>query len=133
MPPKILIVDDDLTLNQMYQERLAIEGYTVLAAKTGDEAIELVRRQKPDLLLLDIMMPGVDGFAVLEALKKDPATESIPVLVVTALIQETVRIKGQQLGAKDFIVKSETTPAQLVAKIKEVLASETGQAGRKNH
>lgn len=123
MAQKILLVDDDLTLNQMYQERLELENYTVLSVKDGQEAINVAKKEKPDLVLLDIMMPGIDGFQVLEELKRDPDTMMIPVVVVTALIQETVKIKGKQMGASDFVVKSETTPAQLVSKIKEYLES----------
>lgn len=123
MPQKILLVDDDLTLNQMYQERLEMEGYNVLSAKDGQQAIELAKIEKPDIVLLDIMMPGIDGFQVLDELKRDPDTMMIPVVVVTALIQETVKIKGKQMGASDYVIKSETTPAQLVAKIKEYLTS----------
>lgn len=121
--PKILLVDDDLTLSQMYQERLTIEGFEVEVAQSGQEALIMVDKSRPDLILLDIMMPGLDGFQILEKLRDNPATKNIPILLVTALIQETMRIKGRQLGASDFIVKSETTPGQLVLKIKEHLPS----------
>lgn len=120
--PKVLIIDDDLTLNQMYEERLQMEGYQVLTARNGQEALEIGQKAKPDLILLDIMMPGLDGFAVLEKFRQLSQTRKTPIILVTALIQETVRIKGNQLGATDYLVKSEITPAQLVAKIKQYLA-----------
>lgn len=121
MGKKVLLVDDDLTLNQMYEERLKMEGLDVATARDGQEAVAKAKSEKPDIVLLDIMMPGVDGFQVLEALRKLPETQKIPILLVTALIQETMRIKGKQLGATDFIIKSEITPGQLVGKIKEYM------------
>lgn len=123
MSKKVLLVDDDLTLNQMYEERLKMEGFEVATARDGQEAVAKAKSEKPDIVLLDIMMPGVDGFQVLETLRKLTETQKTPILLVTALIQETMRIKGKQLGATDFIIKSEITPGQLVGKIKEYLHS----------
>lgn len=120
---KILIIDDDLTLNEMYEERLKMEGYQVLTAHNGQEALAIGQKAKPDLILLDIMMPGIDGFAVLEKFRQLPQTKKTPIILVTALIQETVRIKGNQLGATDYLVKSEITPGQIVTKLKQYLES----------
>jgi twitching motility two-component system response regulator PilH len=100
-----------------------MEGYKVVTARNGEEALAKARLKKPDLILLDIMMPGNDGFQVLEQLKQDLQLQAIPVVFVTALIQETMKIKGKQLGATDFVIKSEITPAQLVAKIKEYFST----------
>lgn len=98
-----------------------MEGYQILTAHNGQEALEIAQKAKPDLILLDIMMPGLDGFAVLEKFRQLPETKKTPIVLVTALIQETIRIKGNQLGATDYLVKSEITPAQLVAKVKQYL------------
>ena len=121
---KVLIVDDDLTLREMYAERMKVEGYDVHIAKNGDEGIQLAKDVKPDVVLLDIMMPGTNGFGVLESLQKDPTTEKIPILMLSALIQEENKTKSKDAGATGYIVKSESTPAEVIEKIKQTLAPE---------
>lgn len=119
---KVLIVDDDLTLREMYAERMKIEGYDVYVAKDGEEGIALAKKINPNVVLLDIMMPGTNGFGVLETLQKDPATEKIPILMLSALIQDENKEKSKTAGAVGYIVKSETTPADVIEKIKQTLA-----------
>jgi len=118
---KILLVDDDLTLLEMYEDRLKAENYTIVRATNGEEALKLVREQKPSLVILDIMMPKVNGFDVLKNLRADKEFEKIPVILLTALIQDVDRAQGKKLGATDYIVKSETMPGEVIDKIKKAL------------
>lgn len=117
----ILIVDDDLTLREMYVERLKVEGFAVDAAKDGEEAIQKAKTDHPNIILLDIMMPKINGLDVLKMLKSDDETKDIPVLLLTALIQDIDKTKGLSSGADDYIVKSETMPGEVIEKIKTAL------------
>lgn len=117
----ILLVDDDLTLLEMYEDRLKAEGYTIVQAKNGEEALSKVREVKPSLVILDIMMPKVNGFDVLKNLRADQEFKDIPIIMLTALIQDVDRAQGKKLGATDYIVKSETMPGEVIAKIKKAL------------
>ena len=117
----ILLVDDDLTLREMYEERLKAEGFIITQASNGEEAIKLAKETNPQIVLLDIMMPKVNGFDVLKSLKADPSTKDIPVIVLSALIQDVDRVEGKKLGAVDYIVKSETMPGEVIAKIKNAI------------
>lgn len=117
----ILLVDDDLTLREMYEERLKAEGFDIIQASNGDEALRKAKESKPNIVLLDIMMPKVNGFDVLKELKADPELKDVPVIVLTALIQDVDRVQGKKLGAADYIVKSETMPGEVIAKIKNAI------------
>lgn len=117
----ILLVDDDLTLREMYDERLKSEGFDIIQASNGEEALAKAHDSKPDIILLDVMMPKINGFDVLKQLKADEDTKDIPVIILTALLQEVDRNQGKKLGASDYIVKSETMPGEIIAKIKAVL------------
>ena len=117
----ILLVDDDLTLREMYEERLKAEGFNIIQATNGEEAIAKARETKPNVILLDIMMPKVNGFDVMKELKADADTKGIPIIVLTALIQDVDRIQGKKLGAADYIVKSETMPGEVIDKIKNAI------------
>lgn len=117
----ILLVDDDLTLREMYEERLKAEGFEIIQATNGEEAMQKARESKPNVILLDIMMPKVNGFDVLKELKADADLKDIPVIILTALIQDVDRLQGKKLGATDYIVKSETMPGEVIAKIKGAL------------
>jgi len=119
---KILVVDDDVTLLEMYKERLELSGFDVKTATNGEEGIKLVGDFKPDLILLDIMMPRVNGFDVMESLKKNPDTADIPVLMLTALVQESSKQRAQETGAAGYIIKSETMPGEVIKKIEETIA-----------
>ena len=117
----VLVVDDDLTLRDMYQIRLEAEGYKVLVAGDGEEALEIIQKQKPDIILLDIMMPKMNGYDVLEKLKQNPETKTIPVLILTALIQDLNKAKGMMSGADDYLMKSEVMPGEVLDKVKKAL------------
>jgi len=119
---KVLIVDDDVTLRDMYAERLKAEGFEVDTAGNGAEGIEKAKSAKPDVILMDVMMPQVNGFNALEKIKQDADIKDIPVIMLTALIQAENKTRGLQAGAAGYIVKSETMPGEVIKKINAVLA-----------
>lgn len=119
---KVLIVDDDQTLCDMYAERLQAEGFEVVIAHNGEEGAAKAVEYLPDVILLDLMMPKVNGFNTLEILKSTQETKDIPVILLTALIQEENKQRGLQGGAEDYIIKSEAMPGAVIDKIKEVVA-----------
>lgn len=119
---KVLIVEDDRYISKMYEFKLQLDGMEVEVAENGRIGVEKVKEFKPNIILLDILMPELDGFEVLKIVKADPETKDIPVLILSNLGQEDHIQKGMQLGAVGFIVKSQYTPAKVVEKIKEVLA-----------
>src|SRR5215471_3175183 len=105
MPGRVLIVDDIPPNVKLLEAKLTSEYYDVITAENGHKAIELARRESPDLILLDVMMPGLDGFKVCEVLKSDPTTAHIPIIMVTALSDAADRVRGLQAGADDFLSK----------------------------
>ncbi len=117
----VLLVDDDLTLREMYEERLKTEGFEIVQATNGSEAIQRAKEKKPAIILLDIMMPKVNGFDVLKMMRADKELKDVPIIVLTALIQDVDRAQGKKLGATDYIVKSETMPGEVIVKIKKAL------------
>ena len=118
---KIILVEDDTAIADMYQLKFKEEGFNIMVAHDGESGLALSRRELPDVILLDVMMPKMDGFAVLTELKKDAKTKAIPVLLLTNLGQKADREKGEQLGAVDYVVKASLTPGQVVDKIKKYL------------
>lgn len=123
-----MIVDDDQTLCDMYAERLKAEGLEVIIAKNGEEGVAKATQYLPDVILLDIMMPKVNGFNALEILKSTEQTKNIPVFLLTALIQEENKKRGLQSGAEDYIIKSETMPGAIIEKIKAAIAKKANPA-----
>ncbi len=97
---KVLIVEDDASIIQMYSMKFKEGGYEVVQASTGVEGIELAKKEKPSIILLDIIIPQFDGFAVLEKLREDDSTKNIPVVLLTNLSQEGDQKRGKELGAK---------------------------------
>jgi len=118
----ILVVDDDYTLLQLYEERIKQEGAIVSTAQDGAEAVQKAAETRPHIILLDLMMPAMNGFEVLEKLKEDESTRNIPVIVFTALADENKRKTAMELGADDYLVKSEVLPIDVVEKIKTVIS-----------
>ena len=105
----------------MYAERLKTEGFQVVTAKDGEEALQIATESKPNIVLLDIMMPKINGLDVLKKLKEQPETKNIPVIVLTALIQDRERMESVTRGADDYIVKSETMPGEVIQKVHALL------------
>ncbi len=118
----IMIAEDDAFIGDIYEVKLKDEGYDVVLASNGRDAIEkLEGGVKPDILLLDIVMPYMDGFDVLEALGKREEWKKIPVVLLTNLSQKDDVDRGMALGAKDFLIKSHFTPAEVLAKVKKYI------------
>lgn len=120
MKEKILIVEDDKDIVKMLEYNLKKEGFKVFAACDGEDALDLAVRQSPDLILLDLMLPGMDGLEVCKALKKETKTSRIPVIMLTAKGQESDKVVGLELGADDYITKPFSL-RELIARIKAVL------------
>jgi putative two-component system response regulator len=118
--PKVLIVDDHTASRMTAVALLAMEGYTVIEADSGSSAVKLVQQQQPDLILLDVMMPEMDGFEVCELLKQDEQTRLIPVIFITALNDRRSRIRGIEVGADDFLTKP-FDRVELVARVKSLV------------
>lgn len=120
---KILLVEDDSLIVKIYSTRLKADGYTILSADNGEDGLALAEKETPDLVLLDVMMPKVDGFTVLEKLRANAALRDKPILVYSNLAQDTEIEKAKQLGATEFIVKANISPTELVSKIKSYIKS----------
>ncbi len=118
--PKILVVEDDPQLQQMYRRKLNFEKFTALVAGTGEEGLRMAKEQHPDLILLDVMLPGnMNGFDVLEVLKRDENLKAIPVIMSTNLnSEETV---AKTIGVVDYLVKANTSLEEVIEKIKKHL------------
>jgi len=118
---KILLVEDDKMLSDMYVTKFSKEGMKIMKADDGAKGLEMAKKEKPDMILLDIIMPKLDGFAVLKELKKDPTMGNTHILLLTNLGQSEDVEKGQQLGADDYFIKANHTPAEIVEKVKYLL------------
>ncbi len=121
---KILLVEDDEVLAKVIYEELTEAGFETLQAYDGEAGLELAREKRPNLILLDIVLPKKNGFDVLETLKKSPETKDIPVTMLTMLGSDEDIKKGLQLGANDYIVKSQHAVAEIVEKVKNFFAKE---------
>jgi CheY-like chemotaxis protein len=121
----ILIVEDDPLIARMYQKIFTLEKYQVETACDGEVALEQVRKQKPALILLDVMMPKLNGLQVLEKLKSDPDTRDIPVIMLTNLASDKDAETALLKGAVKYIVKSQHDPKQVVDMVKEILVATT--------
>jgi two-component system alkaline phosphatase synthesis response regulator PhoP len=120
MKEKILIVEDEKDIVKMLDYNLKKEGFRTLSCYDGEEALDLATREHPDLIVLDLMLPGVDGLEVCKALKKESKTSSIPIIMLTAKSQESDKVVGLELGADDYLTKPFSI-RELLARIKAVL------------
>jgi len=120
MKEKILIVDDERDIVKMLDYNLKKEGYRTISASDGEDALERVTREHPDLIILDLMLPGMDGLEVCKTLKQDTKTARIPIIMLTAKAQESDKIVGLELGADDYVTKP-FSPRELIARIKAVV------------
>lgn len=118
---KLVIVEDDKFLRDLIVRKLSKEGFLIKEAATGEEGIEVLREDPPQLLLLDILLPGMSGYEVLEAMRKDEKLKSIPVVMLSNLGQKEEVERAESLGAKDFLIKAKYTPGEIVTRIKEIL------------
>ena len=116
---KILVVDDSPTERHVISELLVRSGYQVITADNGEEGVEKARREKPDLILMDVVMPGLNGYQATRTLTRDETTKHIPIIVCTSKGQETDRIWGLRQGALDYLVKP-VKAVELLAKIAEI-------------
>ena len=111
---KIILIEDEEILANMYRLKFTKAGYEIIVASDGEEGLALAKKEKPDLILLDIIMPKKDGFLVLEELKSNASLKSIPVYMLTNLGQEEDVARGKELGAIGYCIKADTTPGELV-------------------
>ncbi|MBD3359789.1 MAG: response regulator [Candidatus Buchananbacteria bacterium] len=118
---KILLIEDDSFLVEMYTTKFELEGFEVVSAEDGKKGLEMVKKENPDIILLDILMPKMDGFAVLDALKKDEEVADIPVILLTNLGQKDDVKKGFEKGAVGYLIKAHFMPSEVVDKIKKIL------------
>ena len=121
---KILLVEDDKILSSVLYEELKEADFQVFQAFDGEVGLKLANSKKPDLILLDVLMPKLDGFSALASLKKSPATKDIPVIMLTMLGSDEDLKKGLKLGATDYIVKSQHAVGEIIEKIKSFFEQE---------
>ncbi len=125
---KIMVVEDDASLREIYSIRITAEGYEVVSAGDGEEALAMAVREKPDLILSDVMMPKISGFDMLDILRSTPETANIKVVMMTALSAEDQRQRGERLGADRYLVKSQVGIEDVVNTIHEVLGDRAAPA-----
>ena len=118
---KVMVVEDDAALREIYSIRIAAEGYEVVSAGDGEEALAVAVREKPDLILSDVMMPKISGFDMLDILRNTPETAKIKVVMMTALSSDDQRERGERLGADRYLVKSQVCIEDVVNTIHEVI------------
>ncbi|MCB0826421.1 MAG: response regulator [Armatimonadetes bacterium] len=129
MPPvKILVCDDERHIVRLIQVNLERQGYTVVTAYDGKEGLEKVKAEKPDMLVLDVMMPYMDGFEVLKALRRDPDTEGLPVIMLTAKAQDKDVFEGYSYGADMYLTKP-FNPMELISFVKRIVQGGSGDDG----
>ena len=119
---KALLVEDDQLILEMYKARMANEGWEVFTTDRGSEALQLAKEQKPDIILLDVILPETDGFSILKELKAENLTKNSPVLMLTNLGQESDQHRGKDLGVAGYFIKSQHTPADIITKIENLVA-----------
>lgn len=117
----ILIVEDDLFLAEIYQKKFEMEGFKVSMANDGEKAVNDIKKKMPDLVLLDILLPKLDGFSVLEAIKSDSVSKDIPIILLTNLGQQDDVQRGLEKGAADYLIKTHFKPSEVVDKVRKLL------------
>ena len=115
---KILLVEDDMALSAVYRSRLEIEGFDVREANNGEDALSATVEYRPDLILLDVMMPKISGFDVLDILRNTPETANVRIIMLTALSQPKDKERAESLGVDDYLVKSQVVIGDVVARVK---------------
>jgi len=118
---KILLIEDDPFLVSMYSTKFELERFEVVSAENGEKGYEMATKESPDIILLDILLPEMNGFEVLEKLKKHKTASKIPVILLTNLNQKNEIERGLSLGADDYLIKAHFMPSEVVDKIKRVI------------
>ena len=126
MPQRILVVDDDKQIARLIRSYLEQAGYQVIVAYDGETALHALRRESPDLVVLDLMLPDRDGWDVTRTVRSDPALAATPIIMVTARVEDTDKIVGLELGADDYLTKP-FNPRELVSRVRAVLRRTSGQ------
>jgi CheY-like chemotaxis protein len=121
--PRILVVDDDPVILRLLQVNFRLEGYEVLTASRGDEALRVAKEKRPEVMVLDVMMPGIDGYEVCRRLKEDPDTASAPVIFLSARAQDADRDRGYALGVVAYVTKP-FDPGQLVDVVRRAMSAD---------
>lgn len=125
MAPRILVVDDDRQIVRLVQSYLQQSGFTVLTAYDGEEALHAIRREKPDLVVLDLMLPGRDGLEITRIVRSDETLAALPILMLTARVEDVDKLLGLELGADDYLTKP-FNPPEVVARVKSILRRSSG-------
>ena len=120
---RVLVVEDDKFLGTAYRAVMTKAGFEFELATDGEEALRVLKDWKPEIILLDLVMPRMDGFATLEALKKDPTLATIPVLVASNLGQKEDLDRAMGMGAVGFIIKSDSSPEEIISRIKSIIGA----------
>jgi len=115
---KLLLIEDEEIIINLLQKKLSQEGYEVFVARDGEEGLETMRKVSPDLILLDIIMPKKGGFEVMEEMNKDPELKKIPIVIISNSGQPVELSRARELGAKDWLVKTEFHPQEVIDKVK---------------
>jgi len=123
---KVMLVEDDNNLREIYEARLLAEGYEIVSARDGEEALALAVKERPDLIIADVMMPKISGFDMLDILRNTPETKKTKVIIMTALSQAEDKARADQLGADRYLVKSQVTLEDVAKASREVLQEQTG-------
>jgi DNA-binding response OmpR family regulator len=126
--PKVTIIEDDADISGLIEHYLSADGFRVSVAADGAEGLKRVKSSPPDLVILDLMLPGMDGLDVCKALRAAPATSALPILMLTAKGEESDKVIGLELGADDYLTKP-FSPKELVARVKSLLRRKTRQEG----
>lgn len=121
MAKKILIIEDEEVLSGLLQKKLTREGYDLSMARNGEEGLERMREVKPDLILLDIIMPKMGGFEVMEEMVKDEELKKIPIIIISNSGQPVEIGRAQKLGARDWLIKTEFDPQEVIDKVVKVI------------
>jgi CheY-like chemotaxis protein len=119
MRKKVLIVEDEEIILDLLQKKITKEGYKTAVARDGEEGLKVMKEFQPDLILLDIIMPKMDGFGVMTEMQKDPFLKKIPIIIISNSGQEVEIERAQKLGAKDFLIKTEFDPQEVIDKIEK--------------
>jgi len=119
MAKKILLIEDEKIMINLLEKKLTQEGYDVRVAVNGEEGLKAMREEKPDIVLLDIIMPKMGGFEVMEEMGKDPVLKEIPIVIISNSGQPVELDKAKELGAKDWLIKTEFDPQEVVEKVEK--------------